>query len=52
MDEIGVLWLRDGEMRGFRPKIVVKLDKIPNIFLKPSKIIFPGKNKPSVVPCR
>ena len=35
-DEIGVLWLRVGEMRDIRPKIVVKLDKIPNISQKPS----------------
>ena len=35
-DEIGVLWLRVGEMRDIRPKIVVKLDKIPNISQKTS----------------
>ena len=49
-EEIGVLWLRNGEIRGFRAKIVAKLGEMPDISHKPSKIvIFPGKNKPTVL---
>ena len=49
-EEIRGLWLRNGEIRGFRAKIVAKLGEISDISHKPSKIvIFPWENKPTVL---
>ena len=46
--EIGVLWLKNQEFRGFWAKILAKLGEKPDFSHKPSKIvIYPGKNKPT-----
>ena len=46
MGEIGVIWLRNGEIKGFIGKIGNRFGEMLNISPKSSKMIFSWKNKP------